>query len=81
MIASDETASEVDRPEESLALSATRSNSTDPGSKPLKGSRWREQLRPALVSVPLLSIVTGLVFPIALAVPARLLFPGQSGAA
>ena len=41
-------------------------------------SRWRKQLRPALLSVPLLSIVTGLVFPIALAVPARLLFPGQS---
>ena len=31
-----------------------------------------------LLSVPLLSIVTGLIFPIALAVPARLLFPDQS---
>ena len=78
MTASDETASKVDRAGEPLALSATRSNSTDPRSNPMTRSRWRKQLRPALLSVPLLSIVTGLVFPIALAVPARLLFPGQS---
>lgn len=75
---SDETASEVDRAGEPLALSATPSDSTDPRSNPLRGSRWREQLRPALLSVPLLSIVTGLIFPIALAGPAHLLFPKQS---
>ncbi len=75
---SDETASEGDRAGEPLALSAIRSNSTDPRFNPLTGSRWRKQLRPALLSVPLLSIVTGLIFPIALAVPARLLFPEQS---
>ncbi len=78
MTASDETASEVDRAGEPLALSATRSNSADPRSNPMTRSRWRKQLRPALLSVPLLSIVTGLIFPIALAVPARLFFPGQS---
>ena len=78
MTASDETASEFDRAGEPLALSATRSNSADPRSNPMTRSRWRKQLRPALLSVPLLSIVTGLIFPIALAVPARLLFPGQS---
>ena len=45
---------------------------------PLKGSRWREHLRPVLLSVPLLSILTGIIFPSMLAVPARLLFPEQS---
>jgi K+-transporting ATPase ATPase C chain len=39
---------------------------------------FTEQLRPALLSVPLLAILTGLVFPIALAIPARLLFPFQA---
>jgi K+-transporting ATPase ATPase C chain len=57
---------------------ATEPSSTDPRFDPLRGSRWREHMRPALLSVPLLSIVTGLLFPIALAVPARLLFPEQS---
>ena len=61
-----------------IALPTTRASSTDSASNQLTGSRWREQLRPALLSVPLLSILTGLIFPIALAVPARLFFPGQS---
>ena len=38
----------------------------------------REQLRPALLSVPLLAFLTGIAFPLALAVPARLLFPRQA---
>ncbi len=37
-----------------------------------------DQLRPLLLSVPLLTLLTGVVFPIALAAPARLLFPHQS---
>lgn len=78
MTASDETASKDDRAGEPLALQATHTNSTDSTSNRLRGSRWRQQLRPALLSVPLLSIVTGLIFPVALAVPARLLFPAQS---
>ena len=41
-------------------------------------SPWRDQLRPALLSVPLLTLLTGIVFPLALAAPARLLFPHQS---
>jgi len=75
----DETASEGDHLGEPLALSAAPAGSTDPSSDPWRASRWREHLRPALLSVPLLSIVTGLIFPMALAVPARLLFPEQSG--
>ena len=41
-------------------------------------SRWFEHLRPVLLSVPQLSIVTGLFFPLALDVPGQLLFPDQS---
>ncbi len=47
-----------------------------PTAQPL--TSWRDHLRPILLSVPLLAILTGLIFPIALAVPARLLFPDQS---
>ncbi len=40
----------------------------------------REQLRPArFLSVPLLTLLTGVVFPLALAVLARPLFPRQAG--
>jgi K+-transporting ATPase ATPase C chain len=39
----------------------------------------REQLRPALLSVPLLTLLTGVVFPLALALLARPLFPHQAG--
>jgi K+-transporting ATPase, c chain len=38
-----------------------------------------EQLRPALVSVPLLTLLTGVVFPLALAALACPLFPRQAG--
>ncbi len=38
-----------------------------------------EQLRPALLSVPLLTLLTGVVFPLALAAVARPLFPRQAG--
>src|SRR5262249_20218181 len=38
-----------------------------------------EQLRPALLSVSLLTLLTGLVFPMALAALAHLLFPLQAG--
>ena len=38
-----------------------------------------EQLRPALLSVPLLTLLTGVVFPLALAALARPLFPRQAG--
>jgi K+-transporting ATPase ATPase C chain len=75
---SDEIASEGDPASEPLALSAASFESTEPGSQPETGCPWLEQLRPALLSVPLLSIVTGLIFPLALFVPARLLFPDQS---
>jgi K+-transporting ATPase ATPase C chain len=37
----------------------------------------REQIRPILFSVPLLTLLTGVVYPLALAGPARLLFPRQ----
>jgi K+-transporting ATPase ATPase C chain len=38
-----------------------------------------EQLRPILLSVPLLTLLTGVAFPIALAALARPLFPRQAG--
>jgi potassium-transporting ATPase KdpC subunit len=38
-----------------------------------------EQLRPVLLSVPLLTLLTGVAFPLALAVLARPLFPRQAG--
>ena len=38
---------------------------------------WREQLRPAILGVLLLTVLTGVVFPLALAGLARPLFPGQ----
>ena len=41
-------------------------------------SLFRDQLRPLLLSVPVLTLLTGVVFPLALAAPARLLFPQQS---
>ena len=37
-----------------------------------------EQLRPCLVSVPVLTLLTGVLFPAVLALPCRLLFPDQS---
>jgi K+-transporting ATPase ATPase C chain len=36
------------------------------------------QLRPALLGIVLLSLLTGVVFPLSLALPARLIFPEQS---
>jgi potassium-transporting ATPase KdpC subunit len=78
LTASDETTSETDHSTEPLGLLATRSKGTVADSEALQSSRWREQLRPVLLSVPLLSILTGLIFPLALAVPARLLFPEQA---
>jgi K+-transporting ATPase ATPase C chain len=39
----------------------------------------REQIRPLLLSVPLLSFLTGVVFPLVLAALARPLFPHQAG--
>jgi K+-transporting ATPase ATPase C chain len=41
-------------------------------------SPLREQIRPILVSVPLLGLLTGVVFPLMLAAPARLLFRDQA---
>jgi K+-transporting ATPase ATPase C chain len=38
----------------------------------------REQLRPLVLSVPLLGILTGVIFPLLLALPARLFFPRQA---
>ncbi len=74
----DETASELDRAGELPVFLAAPADAADPKSSPVSSSRWREHLRPVLLSVPLLSILTGLIFPIALAVPARLFFPEQS---
>jgi K+-transporting ATPase ATPase C chain len=39
---------------------------------------WREQLRPTLLAVPLLTLVTGLGFPLALAALVRPLFPDRA---
>jgi potassium-transporting ATPase KdpC subunit len=75
---SDENASEEIRAGESPALAASDQFQAVERSEPFATTSLREQLRPALLSVPLLSLLTGLVFPIALAVPARLLFPSQS---
>lgn len=40
---------------------------------------FSEQIRPLLLSVPLLALLSGVAFPLALALPARLLFPRQAG--
>jgi K+-transporting ATPase KdpC subunit len=52
-------------------------NEVPPSSLPL--AAVFEQLRPALLSVVLLTFLTGVVFPLALAVLARPLFPHQAG--
>jgi len=48
-----------------------------PSPQPL--ARVLEQLRPCLLSVPLLTLLTGVVFPLTLAALARPLFPHQAG--
>jgi K+-transporting ATPase ATPase C chain len=63
---------------QSGALPSTSRVETTAVATPSVSSLLREQLRPAVLIVPLLSLLTGLVFPIALAIPARLLFPVQS---
>lgn len=40
---------------------------------------WHRQIRPALLGVPVLAALTGVAFPLVLALPARLLFPRQAG--
>ncbi|MDR3634926.1 MAG: potassium-transporting ATPase subunit KdpC [Isosphaeraceae bacterium] len=46
-------------------------------SQPIRAP-WRDELRPLLLSIPVLTVLTGVIFPLALAVPARLLFRHQS---
>jgi K+-transporting ATPase ATPase C chain len=50
------------------------------GTEPSQPAPWplRDQFRAILLSVPLLTLLTGVVFPLALAIPARLMFPHQS---
>jgi K+-transporting ATPase ATPase C chain len=55
----------------------TRRNEDSPSAQPV--ATVLEQLRPALLSVLLLTLLTGVVFPLALAVLARLLFTHQAG--
>jgi hypothetical protein len=49
----------------------------EPPQPALSASIW-QQLRPTILSVLILSLLTGLVFPVGLAVPGWLLFPQQS---
>jgi K+-transporting ATPase ATPase C chain len=62
----------VNRAEERLADISVSKKRFDLGS-------FSREFRPLLLSVPLLAILTGLVFPVALAIPARICFPFQAG--
>jgi potassium-transporting ATPase KdpC subunit len=52
---------------------------SDDSWKPQRASGILEQLRPALVSVPLLTLLTGVIFPLAVASLGGALFPYQAG--
>jgi K+-transporting ATPase ATPase C chain len=56
----------------------TTSGEEGGGPSPSAIASLHEQLRPVLISVPLLALLTGIAFPLALAVPARVLFPRQA---
>ena len=74
----DETASEANDswlPPSSAEPSQEESGVVPPQAAP---TPLRDQLRPALLSVPVLTLLTGVVFPLILATPARLLFPHQA---
>ncbi len=75
---SEEPANEIPQPGEGVDPAASVSNLPELRSRGPIVARWRELWRPALISVPLLSILTGLIFPVALAVPAHLFFPEQA---
>jgi potassium-transporting ATPase KdpC subunit len=78
VVESVETGSEADGAGEPLSRLRNDLASTESLSDQMKANRWLEQVRPALLSVPLLACMTGLIFPIALALPARLFFLEQS---
>ena len=57
----------------------TLGNASGVSATTLSVAMLREQLRPALLSVFLLTFLTGVIFPMALFVLARPLFPRQAG--
>src|ERR1039457_352620 len=62
--------SESDQPSERTALWV---------SSPTPSARLAEQIRPAILSVVVLTVLTGCVFPLLLATIGRPLFPHQAG--